>query len=144
MPFFKRRLDTDSFTNLISACSDIQGTVKFDGVLQIEGFVDGAIISHVPDKGDSVINITASGNVKSEKLFADDIVIAGQVTSKIIWAEDTLRILKSAKVTGATLYYRTLEIEPGAHIHECQLKSLDHCSEGEDPGRIFPELFKTL
>jgi cytoskeletal protein CcmA (bactofilin family) len=131
MKFFKRTLSTDSFTNLIAAGTEINGAVNFTGVIQVEGTVKGDILRNAVEPGaksknnSDVIHVTKTGNVSSALLSANCIVIAGEVTSKKIWAEDTLRISSTAKVFGATLYYRRLEIEPGANIHDCILKNID-------------------
>ena len=132
MKFFKRKMDTDSFTNLIAENTQINGTVSFSGVIQIEGMVSGDVISSISIEGkpnEDCINVTETGTVSSNKMQATNIVISGHVKSKIIWAEDTLRILDSGRIEGALLYYRHLEIEPNAQIHNCQLKHLDCCSD---------------
>ena len=134
MKFFKRKLAIDSFTNLVAENTQINGTVNFSGVIQIEGMVSGDVISPITVEGkpnEDCINVTETGMVSSDKMQATNIVIGGQVKSKTIWAEDTLRILDTAKIEDAVLYYRHLEIAPDAQIHNCQLKHLDRCSEGE-------------
>ena len=133
---FNKKLNTDSFTNLIAEGTSISGEVMFTGTMKIEGNVSGTTLAGITDTGvkgaklDCVI-LTKSGIIQSTEIKTGDIIIAGQVTSKTIWAEDTVRILASAKITGSKIYYRTLEIEPGGIIHECELKHLDYSSEGE-------------
>lgn len=142
MKFFKRTLSTDSFTNLIAAGTEINGAVNFTGVIQIEGTVKGDILRNAVDpnskaKSNDVIHVTKTGNVSSALLSAKNVVIFGEVTSKKIWADDTLRIGKTAKVYGAVLYYRRLEIEPGANIHDCILKNIDG-EQVEVPAPVLP------
>lgn len=130
----RKKLDTDSFTNLIAQHTVIRGAVSFSGVIQIAGMVDGDIINSIstdPKAEPNCINITSTGVVGSDNLEATNIVVSGQVTSKVIRAEDTLRVTAGGTIKHATIYYRYLEIEPGALLHDCQLKSLDHSSEGE-------------
>lgn len=129
---FNRKLTSDSFTNLIAEGTVIDGNVTFAGVMKIQGVVNGNISSNVVEKKSvDCITIDMSGKVTSDAMTSTNMIIAGTVVSKKIWAEDTLRILKTAKINGAVIYYRTLEMEPGAVLHECQLKHLDHSSEGE-------------
>jgi hypothetical protein len=75
--------------------------------------------------------VDEGGTVESASMTSADIIIGGMVYSKKIWAESTVRILASATVRDATIYYRNLEIEPGAKLINCQMKHLDYCSEGE-------------
>lgn len=132
---FNRKLTSDSFSNLIAEGSTIDGKVQFTGIIKIQGTVNGDIICNVPQgdkaKLDDCIIVDKSGVVTSDSMTSSNMIISGKVTSKKIWAENTLRILKTANIRGALIYYRTLEMEPGAMLHECQLKHLDHSSEGE-------------
>jgi cytoskeletal protein CcmA (bactofilin family) len=133
---FNKKLSMDSFSNLIAEGTTVNGIVQFAGALKIQGKVVGESISSISDlelkkPARDCIIVDVIGIVQSEDMRANDFIIAGTVTSKRIWAEDTVRILKSATITGALIYYRTLEIEPGATIHNCQLKHLDKSSEGE-------------
>lgn len=128
---FKRKLGTDAFTNLIAQQSEINGTVSFSGIIKIQGVVKGDILSHVEASLDDAIIVDNMGSVQSDLMKASNVVIAGAVFSKCIHAENTLRLLATAKMHGATVYYRTLEIEPGALLDNCQMKHLDYCSEGE-------------
>lgn len=135
MNFFKRKLSTDAYTNLIANGTHVDGDVVFSGIIKIEGAVKGSVLTMAPDADVKVskdcINVAQGGSVNSEKMKAFDIVIAGSVSSKIVWAEDIVRILKTGVVKNATIYYRTLEIEPGATLIDCHMKHLDHSSEGE-------------
>ena len=71
-------------------------------------------------------------NVSTNIVKSYDVIVGGICTSRILQAENTMRILKSANISDATIYYRTLEIEPGALLKNCQMKHLDFCSEGEE------------
>lgn len=133
MKLFPRSLSTDSFTNLVAEGTEINGAVYFSGVIQVEGHVKGDIISSVPETGskkqNDCINVTKTGEVSSTLIRATNVVISGKITSKSIFAEDTLRITSTAKIKGATLSYRRLEIEPGADIDDCVLKNLNSQAE---------------
>jgi cytoskeletal protein CcmA (bactofilin family) len=124
---FNRKLKTDSFTDIISENTIVNGPITFSGVLKIQGNVDGPIVSGL----ESTIIVDDTGKVIGD-IRTTNIVISGYVKGDIIWAEDTLRIMASATIeSGATIYYRRLEVEPGAVLHDCQLKHLDRSSEGE-------------
>jgi len=131
---FKRKLSSDVFTNLIANGTRISGTVEFTGVIKVEGTIEGDVIQGVQEAGkvskDCII-LESTGKITSETIKAFDMILGGEVNTKTIWVEDTLRVLASAKISNATIYHRNLEIEPGASIHNCVMKNLDLCSEGE-------------
>ena len=133
--WFKRKLDSDVFTNLVAHGTRIAGTVEFTGVIKVEGNIEGDVIQGVEVENGKVtkdcIILTHAGKITSERIKSFDMILGGEVNTKTIWVEDTLRILSSAKISNATIYHRNLEIEPGASIHNCVMKNLDLCSEGE-------------
>jgi cytoskeletal protein CcmA (bactofilin family) len=137
---FNRKLKSDSFTDLISSSMSVKGDIIFADTLKIEGLVSGDYIlsaaytgtqdSHT--KCNDRLIIAEKSIVDSSTVKASNMIIGGQCTSKILHAEDTMRILSSGVISNATIYYRNLEIEPGALLRNCQMKHLDHCSEGEE------------
>ena len=124
MSFMKRKLPTDSFSNLIAYGTSVTGTIIFTGVLRIEGSVNGDVIAQADDSADDCAIVGLMGNVKSDKINARNIVIAGVVSSPNIYALGTIRILKTARIVDATITCDTLEIEQGALLHNCKLVSL--------------------
>lgn len=138
--FSKKAAVEKSFTNLISHGTKIIGNVRFCGVIRIEGQVEGDVITDTADDNENNIPtgsavICSGALVTSDLVRAHNISIGGEgvsiVHAKKIWCENSLEILRGAQVSGATIYYRNLRIEPGALVHGCVLKHLDHCSEGE-------------
>ena len=125
----KKELDT-AFTNLISEGTVISGDIIFSGVMTIQGEVHGDVLCS-SQVGNHTVIVDSTGRVTSTKIQSAGVSIDGTVESKTIWCESSLVILANAKITGATIYYRDLKIVEGALLHECQLKHLDHCSEGE-------------
>lgn len=136
---FSSKLKTDSFTDLISSGMVVNGDITFNGVLKIEGLVNGKHILSLMFVGDeasikadtSCVYVAPGGGLASKEVKSYDIIIGGLCSSDILWAENTMRILKTAQISKATIYYRELEIEPGAKLLNCQMKHLDYCSEGE-------------
>ena len=134
--FGRKKLTVDSFSNLIAEGTEISGTIMFTGVILVRGKVTGNVIASVRDadakKQSDCISVARTGEVSSSEITATNIVIEGRVTAKKIWAEDTIRIASTAVITGGTtVYCRNIEIEPGATLNECQVRHLDHLSEGE-------------
>jgi cytoskeletal protein CcmA (bactofilin family) len=131
---FNKKLNADAFTNLIAYGTTINGTVEFSGIIKIQGSVQGDVVRSVggydgKNSPKDCIFVDGAGVVNSVTIEAHDIIIGGIVTSKTVKTEGTVRILKSATVTGADIYYRTLEIEPGARLHDCRLHHMNMLSD---------------
>lgn len=129
MKMFSKKLKTDSFSSLIAQGTFVEGQLNFTGVLKIEGDVAGDIIRRTTDQKECLI-VDSSGGCTSSEINSFDAVIAGKIVCDKLWVENTLRVLSTASITAQVIYYRTLEIEPGAKI-QGQMKHLDMVSEGE-------------
>lgn len=134
--FGKKSSGEKSFTNLIASGTNVTGGIRFSGVIRIEGTVDGdVIIENENDSEKGSIIISGGGEVYSDLVSAHNVCIGGEgvaiVKTKKIWCENNLEIMCGAQISNATIYYRNLSIDPGAMLHDCFLKHLDHCSEGE-------------
>lgn len=97
---------------LIARNTAIEGTVKFTGILTIEGNVTGDIFSE-NDK-DSVVRITADGKVKGE-VRSPDVIINGHVKGDV-YAGGQL-VLASDAVVDGNIHYNLIEMEKGAQIN---------------------------
>jgi len=132
---FSKKLSADGFTNLISPRTTVNGTVTYDGVLKVQGKITGEVIDYQRDaevsKREATIIIDAGGEVQSDKVTAISAIIKGRLACKTLTVEQTLRVHAEARVDCVTIYYRTLEIEPGAELHDCRLIHLDRAGEGE-------------
>lgn len=132
---FSRRLTCDNFTNLIAPKTTISGNVYFDGVLKVQGTISGAVLREAKAEGDKrpefTIIVDNSGLISSKMVNCQNAIIKGKFAAQELRVEDTLRIHSGAEVRCAKIYYRLLEIEPGALLHDCQLIHLDHTSKGE-------------
>lgn len=129
---FSKKLSCDNFTNLIAPSSHISGTVFFDGVMKIQGTVEGDVIKPAESNSkEYTIIVDEMGLIQSNEVFCNSAIIKGTVTSKILRVEDTLRVHSRAKITSAKIYYRTLEIEPGALLTDCKMIHLDHIADDD-------------
>lgn len=132
---FSRRLTCDNFTNLIAPRTTVSGNVYYDGVLKVQGTISGSVLREAPHDGDKqpefTIIIDNSGLVSSKTVSCKNAIIKGKLAAQELRVEDTLRVHSGAEVKCVKIYYRTLEIEPGALLHDCQLIHLDHTSKGE-------------
>ena len=129
---FKRKTKIDSFTNLIAEGTIVTGEIDFTGVICIRGRLSGKYLNGSAVEGakgpSTGISVADTGFVESEAMRAELVSIDGTVHSKRITADTNLRIGKTAKITGALIQYRTIEIENGAVLINCQLEHIDHIS----------------
>lgn len=135
MMFGKSKSSSKFFTNLISFGTHVEGRIDFTGVLLIEGSVHGnisMICEGNPNKNtENCLVLEPKGVIISDKVETPNATISGNITAQMMRVENELKITSSASIKGATIYYRTLSIEPGAQLIGCELKHLDFCSEGE-------------
>ncbi|MDR2352845.1 MAG: polymer-forming cytoskeletal protein [Deltaproteobacteria bacterium] len=87
---------------------EIEGSLRFTGLLNIDGKLMGAIVA----KGMLVTGINAY--IKGD-VFVDNLILSGTVEGNI-YATGEVHLNQSAKVTG-NINYMTLSIVPGA-VHE--------------------------
>ena len=117
---FKKKFNSESFTDLISANTKIDGSINFSGVLKIQGQVNGSIVSLAAESEQHGIIIDRAGSVSSTVVRATNIEIAGLVNSKEIEGKN-VKILSTGTVVNATITYQFLTVEPGAKLIDCKL-----------------------
>ncbi len=133
--FGKKNLEVNHFTNLIAKGTHVIGSVEFSGVLAVEGSISGGKVvsaEAVADtKGNVCLVINSGGVIVADEVASSNVVVSGNLTSKVLKVESSLKITQTASIKDAVIYYRELLVEPGAQLINCQLKHLDFCSEGE-------------
>jgi len=97
---------------LIAQNTEIEGKVKFTGILTIEGSIFGDVFSM--DENDSVVYIRIDGKVKGE-VRAPDVIINGHVQGDV-FASGQLVLASNAVVDG-NVHYNLIEMEKGATIN---------------------------
>ena len=132
---FSKRLSCDNFTNLIAPGTSINGDVLYEGVLKVQGKITGSVLQEAEPKDEKrpefTVIIDKSGHISSKTVSCQNAIIKGTLTAQELRVESTLRIHAGATVRCVKVFYRQLEIEPGALLHDCQLIHLDHTSAGE-------------
>jgi cytoskeletal protein CcmA (bactofilin family) len=129
MKMFSKKLKTDSYTSLIAKGVTVNGHVSFSDTLKVQGIITGDVIRRTESDKECLI-VDYLGHVVADEINVYDAVISGNINCKKLWVENTLRVLTDANIVAEVIYYRALEIEPGAKIMG-QMKHLDSVSEGE-------------
>ena len=129
MKMFSKKLKTDSYSSLIAEGVTVNGHVSFSGTLKVQGIVTGDVIRRTESEKECLI-IDTNGHIVADEINVYDAVISGNINCEKLWVENTMRVLADAKIIAKVIYYRTLEIEPGAKIMG-EMKHLDSVSEGE-------------
>jgi cytoskeletal protein CcmA (bactofilin family) len=126
---FNRKLKCDSFSSLVGEGTIVDGTIVFVGILKVQGSVQGDVKRQTTSEKECLI-VDASGLIVADEVNTYDAIISGTIRCKKLWVENIFRVAHSAVIVADEIYYRSLEIEPGANI-QGQLKNLDQVSEGE-------------
>ena len=99
----------------LSPDSEIKGTIKFSGAMQVNGKVDGKIIT---DNGELVIGKTGTVNATINTKSA---IIEGRVDGKVT-ASDKVVLKQKAQLIG-DLQTKTLVVEEGVvFVGRCNVK----------------------
>lgn len=129
--FSKKKMGFE-FSDLISELTVIRGEIIFSGSMRIKGRVEGSVqFDPNKDNNNSLIIVDSTGHISGNFIKANKMQLNGNVSCGQIWCEDSIHIGAEAVLENAVIYYRTLSVEDGAKLINCQLKHLDHCSEGE-------------
>ena len=100
------KLDT-----LLGKNTNINGDIKFSGVLVLDGNVTGSLIG---SNKDGVLTINESGRVEG-KIEVANIIINGTVKGDII-ASGKIEVASKASIEG-NVYYQNIEMETGSKIN---------------------------
>jgi len=99
-------------TTLVSTETVIIGDVRFGGVLDIEGLVQGSILAE-PGK-DALVRVVDKGRVEGE-IRAPSVVINGAVKGDV-YSTRHLELAAKARVEG-NVFYNTVEMAAGAEVN---------------------------
>lgn len=97
---------------LISAATELQGSLKFDGELIVEGRVIGDI--RAADDSDAVLRVAEQGVIEGE-INVPNVVINGTVTGDI-HASKHIELAARASITG-DVHYQLIEMVMGARVN---------------------------
>ena len=112
-------------TTLISSDTVITGDIRFSGMLDIEGLVQGNIVAE-PGK-DALVRVIDKGRVEGE-IRAPSVVVNGAVEGNV-YSTRHLELAAKARVKG-NVYYALVEMAAGAEVNG----SLSHMAEPEAAG----------
>lgn len=99
-------------TTLIAAGAIVEGTITFDGVLEIEGRVDGNVRARSDEH--AVVRVLPGGQVRGN-VSAPLVVINGTVTGNV-QSSDHVELAPHAVING-DVRYNLLEMSRGAQVN---------------------------
>jgi len=114
------RAATAAGPSVISPDLTINGNLKTDGDVQIEGTVEGDIRAHTLTVGENAV-------IRGE-IVADDIIVNGRVIGRIRGTK--VRLATTARVEGDILH-KTIAIEAGANFEGSVKRSDDPLSSAQ-------------
>jgi cytoskeletal protein CcmA (bactofilin family) len=108
-------------TSLIATGAELNGDLRFQGAVQVDGRMNGNILT-----SDGMVRVSVEGQVEGE-IRAPHIVIDGEVIGDV-HASEHLELGARARVRG-NLYYGLMEMVMGAQIEG----RLCHLKDGQRP-----------
>ncbi|MEE4145043.1 MAG: polymer-forming cytoskeletal protein [Halieaceae bacterium] len=108
----KSSVSVSGKTTLISSDTVILGDIRFSGVLDIEGLVQGNIVAQ-PGK-DAMVRVVDKGRVEGE-IHAPAVVINGAVEGNV-HSTKHLELASRARVKG-NVFYTLVEMAAGAEVN---------------------------
>ncbi|QLC72587.1 polymer-forming cytoskeletal protein [Pseudomonas sp. LPB0260] len=108
-------------TSLIATGAELNGDLRFQGAVQVDGRMNGNILT-----SDGMVRVSVEGQVEGE-IRAPHIVIDGEVIGDV-HASEHLELGARARVRG-NLYYGLMEMAMGAQIEG----RLCHLKDGQRP-----------
>ena len=102
----------DQIDTLIGERTTINGDLRFEGGLHIDGKIEGSVICDTTDAG--ILIISELARIKGE-IKAPHIVVNGSVEGDLT-ATEKLEIQEKARVNG-NIYYRSIEMTLGAQVN---------------------------
>ena len=122
--FFKRNKITstvNSFTSLIGSDTSVRGPISIKGSIQINGYVDGSILSDV-GPGKTVVVVSSTGHVNGD-IECDIMILEGHVHGNIKAREVCIHPSASFE-QGHDIEYEIIQIMPGANVEAKLMKRL--------------------
>ncbi len=101
-------------TTLIAEGTDVQGDIRFRGVMHVEGRIVGDIRGH-----EGTLRLVDGGVVEGD-IYAPHVIINGEVKGNV-HATEHLELANKAHITGS-VYYQLIEMAMGAQVNG----SLEH------------------
>ncbi|MCK5263230.1 MAG: polymer-forming cytoskeletal protein [Gammaproteobacteria bacterium] len=138
----KNKIRSSKIDTLIGHGIEINGDVKFDGGLHLDGKIIGNAVAEVG--GNSVFIVSDKGCVEGD-ISVSYAIINGEVIGNV-YASEKLELSSKARITG-DVHYSLLEMASGAEVngkmvHESEKKLLEHhveTDENEEHGHGFEQ-----
>jgi len=105
-PQASKSISSSRTPTFIAAGTEVQGDLKSQGTVRIDGIVLGSVIV------DGDLEIAPGGRVEGEEVRARNILVNGEVRAKVI-ADGKLTLTKRANLEGDVMA-KALDIEAGA------------------------------
>ena len=122
----KNKIKSSKIDTLIGQGMEINGDIKFNGGLHLDGKITGNCIAE--DGGNSVFVVSDKGRVEGD-VSVSFAIINGEVIGNV-YASEKLELSDRARITG-DVHYNLLEMASGSEVngkmvHESEKKLLEH------------------
>ena len=98
---------------------EVKGNITFEGILRVEGKVNGLLFSPNDNKQEHGIVIEKTGVVICESLSTDNLVVAGELYALEVIVTSFLHVKSTAKIRNCKFICDKFQIDEGADISDC-------------------------
>lgn len=130
----KKKRDNMTLDTMIGTSSEINGDIKFSGLLWVKGKVNGNVIAE--DGSGAHLSLDKGGKIVGD-ISVPDLYIDGEVEGDV-YATEHVELANNAQIKG-NVYYNLLEMAMGASINgnlvhkpKGEIRLLEHKAEGKN------------
>jgi cytoskeletal protein CcmA (bactofilin family) len=136
----KKRKLIDQIATLIAEGVEINGDIRVSGGIQIDGKINGSVIS---DDKDAIIRVSHTGSIRGE-IRAPNIILNGNVEGNV-YCGTHLELSERAVVSG-DLHYSVIEMLVGAQVNGKMIHDAGHTLTEDQPSSdaVVPVALKTV
>lgn len=124
----------EQIATLIAEGVEINGDIRVTGGIQIDGRINGSVIS---DDKDALIRVSETGSVRGE-IKAPNIMLNGRIEGNV-FSGSHLELAEKADVAG-DVHYSTVEMIAGAQVNGKMIHDEGHTLIVDQPNDAAPPL----
>jgi cytoskeletal protein CcmA (bactofilin family) len=103
---------------------DVKGDITFEGVLRVEGRVNGQLYSPDDNKQEHGIVLEKTGCLKCQSLSTGHFVVAGELEAEEVQVATFLHIKSTARIRNCRFICDRFQVDDGADISGCTFNKI--------------------
>jgi cytoskeletal protein CcmA (bactofilin family) len=103
---------------------EVNGNITFEGVLRVDGKVNGQLSSPHDNRQEHGVVIEKTGSVKCDSLNTGHLVIAGELEAEEVQVQTFLHIKSTARIRNCKFICDRFQVDDGADISGCSFNKI--------------------